>query len=114
MALQGSLEEAARVVSEKAREAAINLQEARARHDDTETMARQIEGSRAMLVKERENLERARRSHFADPTAAIGGGPLPLAAITANSSVGDPAGAARYGDVVRRQQDFLRTISKQH
>ena len=42
MALQGSLEEAARVVSEKAREAAINIQEARARHDDTETMARLI------------------------------------------------------------------------
>ena len=40
--LQGSLEEAARVVSEKAREAAITIQEARARHDDTETMARQI------------------------------------------------------------------------
>ena len=40
--LQGSLEEAARVVSEKAHGAAINIQEARARHDDTETMARQI------------------------------------------------------------------------
>ena len=42
MVLQGSLEEAARVVSEKEREAAINIQEARAWHDDTETMARQI------------------------------------------------------------------------